>query len=51
MGRIVLAARIEDNVTKGLKAGTSAKRISFSMIGKRHSTAKTKQTKRTSNLK
>ena len=51
MERIVFVTRIEVTETKGLKAGTSNKRISFSIMGKRHSTTTTKQTKRTSNLK
>jgi hypothetical protein len=48
---IVLAARIEVTATKELKAGTRAMRVSLSLMGKRHSTAVMRQTKRTSNLK
>jgi hypothetical protein len=51
MGWIVFVARIEVTVTKGLKAGTSARRASLSLMGKRHGTAPMRQTKRTSNLK
>jgi hypothetical protein len=51
MGWIVLAARIEVTATKGLKAGTIGRRASLSAMGKRHSTAPMRQTRRRSNLK
>jgi hypothetical protein len=51
IGLIVFAARIEVTATKELKAGTRTMRPYLSPIGKRHSTAAMRQTKRTGNLK
>jgi hypothetical protein len=51
IGLIVFAARAEVTATKELKAGTRARSVSLSLIGKRHSTAVMRQMERTSNLK